>query len=160
MGRRGPPPTPTDILAMRGSWRAKTRSGEPRPEKSAPRMPSSLSKEEQTVWRQVMRLLETMGVLARCDGNALRRYVNAYVRWESAAKFIAQYGETFPIKDADGKVKCFQRFPQATTYAEMHQMMLRIEQEFGLTPAARARLAVTPPTPITTDTKERYFRQA
>ena len=41
MGIRGPAPTPTPILALHGSWRAKTRAGEPRPPQGKPQRPST-----------------------------------------------------------------------------------------------------------------------
>jgi hypothetical protein len=43
MGKRGPPPTPTPILQLRGSWRGKLNRDEPQPEPVAPEKPSWLT---------------------------------------------------------------------------------------------------------------------
>jgi transposase len=74
MGTRGPPPTPTNILAMRGSWRSKRNPHEPHPEPGRPRCPRWLDKQAKAAWKQLAPQLDRMGVLAKVDGNALARY--------------------------------------------------------------------------------------
>jgi P27 family predicted phage terminase small subunit len=145
----GPPRTPTPILAARGSWLAKTRKREPKPASTAPRCPAWLDKDGKAVWKQVVPMLATMGVLANTDGNALARYCRLWVRWKQADAFIQKYGETYPLKDEKGKVKCFQQHPQVGIVNKLSTTLLRLEQEFGLTPASRSRINVdvkVPPT--------------
>ena len=50
MGKRGPTRTPTSVLKLRGSWRAKTRGDEPTPQEGVPESPDWLSEDEQSVW--------------------------------------------------------------------------------------------------------------
>jgi hypothetical protein len=46
------------------------------------------------------------------------------------------------IRDKDGKVKYMQSTPAATMFVKLAHSMLRIEQEYGLTPSARAGMEV------------------
>ena len=83
-----------------------------------------------------------MNVGRKPDARTLERYCVEFVLWWKAKEFVSKYGVKFPLKDEKGQVKCWQQFPEV---AEMHkrgQTLLRIEQEFGLTPASRARLHV------------------
>lgn len=141
MGRRGPTPTPTPILKLRGSRLVARRGDEPKPQ-GKPRRPKALTKAEQAIWRGVVEELNRLGLLTSLDANALERYAQMFVRYRQAHAFILQYGETYPLKDADGKLRCFQQHPQVGIVNKLAVALLRLEQEFGMTPSARARLAV------------------
>ena len=142
MGRRGPAPTPTTVLEKRGSWLAKKRGSEPAPAGGPPRPPDHLDPAEQTAWAAAVHQLYEMRLLAEADANALERYARMVVRWRKAARFIADYGETYPLKDNAGNVRCFQPFPEVAIYNQLATALLRLEQEFGLTPSARARIGI------------------
>ena len=71
MGRRGPPPTPTPILKLRGSWRGNLNRDEPQPEAVAPEKPSWLDRYAAEAWDQLVPILERMRVLTEADGKAL-----------------------------------------------------------------------------------------
>jgi phage terminase small subunit len=47
-------------------------------------------------------------------------------------------------------------WPQSSTYNKLGSMLLRIEQEFGLTPSSRSRVQVTP-SGKAKDKKSRFF---
>jgi P27 family predicted phage terminase small subunit len=144
MGQRGPAPTPTAILKLRGSTLATQRRQrrEARSIAGVPSPPPWLSAEEQAGWEELVPLLEGMGVLSRADGNALARYCRLWSRWRKMEKFIDERGEMYPLKGDDGHVKCFQQWPQVAIAAKLAQQLTRLEQEFGLTPAARTRIQV------------------
>lgn len=158
MGRRGPAPTPTAILERRGSERAKRRRNEPQPEKGAPRCPAWLDRDAKTVWRQLIPQLDAIGVLTKIDGNALARYCRLFVRWRQCDEFIREHGETYTIEDGDKQVKCSQQFPEVGILNRLCAQLLKIEQEFGLTPAARTRIQVTPRPAVQAEGKERFFK--
>lgn len=141
----GPAPTPTEVLKLRGSRRAAGRKNEPKPPNGAPPRPRWLSKEAKAAWKQLVPELDALGVLTKIDGNALARYCAMWVRWKRAADHLEKYGESYPLKDNEGKVKCFMPFPQAAVVNKLSIMLLRIEQEFGLTPASRSRLQIEVP---------------
>lgn len=111
----GPRPTPTPILAMRDSWRAKMRGKEPQPQGGLGTAPRWLGKAEKAVWRQLAGELAAMGVGRRPDSNTLARYCVLWVEWKT------------------------------TRNNKLCPMLLRLEQEFGLTPAARAKIEIDVP---------------
>ena len=158
MGRRGPAPTPTATLKMRGSWRGDVRKNEPKTVSGRPRCPAWLRNDAKSAWKQIVPLLDDMGVLTKIDGNALSRYCEMWARWRSVSEFIAKHGESFPIKDKQGNLVGFRSLPQARTVNHLSGELLRLEQQFGLTPAARVGLAVGEK-PFTDDDKSRFFTQ-
>ena len=142
MGARGPAPTPTPILRAAGSWRADERKNEPKPEKKRPTCPKWLDPAAKTAFRKLVKQLERLGVLGTCDRNALTRYCQMFSRWQKSEEFLMKHGEVYPIKDAKGKAIGFKAYPQVGIAATLADQLLRIEQQFGLTPAARTRLTV------------------
>src|SRR5215468_3667791 len=93
MGRRGPAPTPTPILELRGSRLANRNRHEPKGPPGKPRCPDWLDDDAKTAWRKLVPELEMMGVLTRIDANALARYCRLWSRWRAAEEFIQKHGE-------------------------------------------------------------------
>jgi P27 family predicted phage terminase small subunit len=125
---------------MRGSWRSKRNPREPRPEPGRPRCPRWLDKEAKAMWRRLVPQLDTMGVLTRVDGNALARYCSLWSRWKKAEEFLMERGDVYLAKDQNGQVKDVKPYPQVRIAAQLSEQLLRLEAQFGLTPASRARL--------------------
>lgn len=75
-----------------------------------------------------------MRVLTKADGNALARYCKLWSRWRAAEKFLDKHGTTY---DGDGGLRSY---PQVRESSMLVGHLARLEQQFGLTPAARARL--------------------
>ena len=142
MGKRGPKPTPTKTLKLRGSWRANDRKGEPQPDAARPKCPHWLNREAKATWKQIVPQLADMGVLTKIDCNALARYCDAWARWRKMAEFIDATGEVYTLKDDSGKLTHIQQLPQVGIYHKLGQMLTRLEAEFGLTPSARAGISV------------------
>ena len=159
MGRRGPARTPTSVLKLRGSTlvtkRRDQREAQGPPGK--PRCPNWLDAGARTMWRQLAPLLESMGVLTKIDGNALARYCRLWSRWRKAEAFIDQHGEVYPLKDEGGRVKYLQQWPHVAVATKLAQQLTRLEQEFGMTPAARTRIPVTGRPPEDSGGKSRFF---
>src|SRR5579862_7191508 len=84
--------------------------------------------------------MQEMGILTRADSYALARFCQLYARWVRAEKFIQKYGTSYPLKDGNGKVKCFAPFPEVAMAQKLSASLTKLERELGLTPAARARL--------------------
>ena len=144
MGKRGPRRTPTDTLKLRGSPLADRRN-DPEVKTGAPPCPQWLSKEAKVVWKQIIPHLRTMGVLAKSDGNALARYCSLWFRWRRAEKFIEENGEVFITTTKAGEKYPIQ-WPQVGIVNTLAVELRRLEQEFGLTPSARASIQVDVPT--------------
>ena len=109
------------------------------------------------MWDHLVPLLEVMGVLTRIDGNALARYCRLWVRWRKAEAFIDDKGEIYPLKDNQGGVKCFVQWPHVSIAGKLAQQLTRLEQEFGMTPAARARVQVEQRSRLPVTGKSRFF---
>lgn len=139
MGQRGPAPTPTEILRARGSWRADANPDEPQPEQGAPECPPGMSEAAQKVWQSVVSLIAA-GVLTKDGVQTLARYCHGVVRWWKLAAWLEENEDTYEVKDACLNTRHV-RHPNVVTYATLGKDLLRMEQEFGLTPAARTRVA-------------------
>ncbi|MEJ2202936.1 MAG: phage terminase small subunit P27 family [Gemmatimonadota bacterium] len=144
MGDRGPAPTPTRTLELRGSWRAGTRTGEPRPEAGAPPVPQGLSAEAAGVWEEIVPMLEAAGMLSVVDGRALGRYCEMVTVYDDLLAFLRKSGHAHPVKDRQGNVVGVKPYPQLRLALQVSEHLLRLEQRFGMTPAARARLVAEP----------------
>jgi len=144
MGQRGPKPTPTKLLALRGSWRAKERAGrEPQPAplgRTDP--PGWLSPEAKTIWGRVTRHLKPHGLMTRLDVNVIARYCELFVMWRHAAEYVNQYGMHQPIKNAKDKVIGMRIAPYTQMMVVLSGELLKIEREFGMTPSARAAFGI------------------
>lgn len=148
----GPAPTPTEILKLRGSWRADTRPNEPQPKKGAPPCPRRLKGEARQIWKSVCRILAEMNVLTRADGAQLERYCTYLARWRECEDFIAKNGATYPMyteeastyigRMPDGRFLVgWCRHPHVTESRALDSALKQMEANFGLTPAARTRIA-------------------
>jgi len=143
---------------MRGSWRANRNPDEPRPERGRPRCPKWLDEKAKEAWALLIPPLDRMGVLAKIDGNALARYCRLHSRWRDAEEFLQKQGDTYLAKDADGRVTGVKAYPHARIAAQLSEQLLRLEQHFGMTPAARARLSAPREDEGTDDLRSRYLR--
>jgi P27 family predicted phage terminase small subunit len=138
---KGRKPTPTNILKIRGSWRAKTRPNEPKPDVVKIEAPEFLGPREREIFDKMADKLFNLGVLTDIDAGALTRYASILVRWMDAAKQMADGIPThMPIKDENGKVKSFMPTPPYMVFNKSNEQLMKIESEFGLTPASRPRL--------------------
>ena len=144
MGQRGPRPTPTAILKLRGSTLVtpEREASEVHGPTGTPDRPEWLDDQAKAAWDELAPLLEAMGVLTRIDGNALARYCRLWSRWRKMEAFIEEKGEMYPLRTEDGGVKCFQQWPQVAIANKLAQQLTRLEQEFGLTPSARTRIHI------------------
>lgn len=138
MGQRGPKPTPTKVLEMRGSWRAKKRD-EPGVEMGKPTMPSYLSVTERQTWRKLTALLERAGLLAKLDGQMLGRYCVLYGQWLHARNFVHGHGQTYTVIDKEGNTN-YKLYPEVRLILAFHKELAGIEAHFGMSPSARASL--------------------
>ncbi|MBL1219127.1 MAG: phage terminase small subunit P27 family [Planctomycetes bacterium] len=143
MGRRGPPPTPTHLLRLRGSWRGEANRNEPEPERGVPECPDWVSEYAKAAWEQLVPLLHDMGVLYLIDGHALVVLCQTWGRWRKAEEFINEHGESYPVRDDNGRVKYLKKFPQVTVAQDCARILNRFFGEFGLTPSARSRIDVS-----------------
>lgn len=141
MGRRGPRPTPTTTLRLRGSWRADARKSEPKPKLGAPPMPSWLSLEAKAEWKRVVPELKRLGLLTQLDRAALSLYCVAYGRWATAEKELAVLGMV--VRTRDGNLI---QNPYLCIANRAAKQMSEMLAEFGMSPSSRTRVTATKPT--------------
>ena len=141
MGKRGPSKTPTSVLAQRGSWRGKVRSGEPKTDGS-PIPPDWMNEKEAELWRELIPRLEGMGVVGSVDSYAVARYCSIFCLWLDCQEFIKKNGTVMRVKGADGKTVDLKEFPQVGRASRLADQLIRLEREYGMTASARASLAV------------------
>lgn len=141
MGRRGPQPTPTSVLAARGSWRAKARQeSEPPRIEGVPERPSWLTGEAKRLWENLVEWLDRMGVLSSADVTAMARYCQYWHEWTEATKVIRKKGYDQEVVDKNGNVLVMDR-PEVARHLKLGEQLDRLEKQFGLTPASRASIA-------------------
>lgn len=154
MGRRGPPPTPTSILKLRGSWRGKARKGEPRAPDGRPPCPTWLRPEAKAAWKRLVPILERMNVLTLADGLTLARYCEMWAQWQDLAVW-AQEGDLYCHTESGMAIH-----PKATLLLRYGEALTRLEDRFGLSPSARARLAIAKEEDDKVDPVEGFFGTA
>jgi len=143
MPGNGPPPTPSKILAMRGSRLLERRPAEPEPEIAAPDPPSFLSVEAAEKWAEVIAHLRELRILSRVDRDSIAQYCEVFTRWRQMAERTKDYKDTiYPLKDKAGNIVGVALRPEVRLYLELGKEVQRLAQQFGLTPASRARVRV------------------
>lgn len=161
MGRRGPPRTPTKILALRDSTQVWKRKREPQPPAEKPPCPAWLDPDARKMWRTITPELARIGILARIDQNALARYCHLWVRWRAEEMRLTTEGMDITTYNADGQLMSIQPSPAVARASNLADKLLKLEQQFGMTPSARASLRVEAPvTHADQDPKAKFFRQA
>ena len=138
MGRKGPAAHPVAIQRRRGKQPLKAHTLAPTV--ASPELPTWLTKGGQFAWSDLVPLLIELGVLSRIDGNALARYCHLWDRWRKAEDFLLANGEVCEVRDDEGRVVSTRAWPQVDIAFRLAQALLRLEQEFGMTPSARSRI--------------------
>lgn len=106
---------------------------EPKPRPVAPPCPVWLLPAARREWRRVVPELLRLGLLTVVDRAALAGYCQAWAKVEAAERAIARNG----LMTEDGKAR-----PEVGIAAKEWAMIRAFCAEFGLTPAARTRMAI------------------
>jgi P27 family predicted phage terminase small subunit len=126
-------------------------SGEPTPEAVPADFPppAMLDGKAVDVWREMVERLSSMRVLTQADIPVLTRYCIEATLYLACYEKVKIAGEEYTHWEpdpnrTDGKlrIKYTQVAPWATQMARHHAAMLRIEQEFGMTPSSRSQVSV------------------
>lgn len=151
MGQRGPKPTPTNILALRGSTLVPRRTGEPRPKVQAPSCPAWVSPEGKAHWKDIAGILEGLQVLTVGDRAALGLLVDALARYIECKRAVygipqredgdPQTGTGLTTTNAAGTLV---KHPLAALMLDSWEQVLRACREFGLTPSSRTGVRLMP----------------
>jgi len=136
MGKRGPKPTPTAVLKMRGSWLVNNRSGEPAAS-GVPNPPDWLTGESLAKWNELVPKLVGMGTIGDVDGDVVAAYCEAWGEFVKAKKYIDEHGE-IAVTD---KGSVYQH-PMVGIKNKAVERMGRLGAQFGWSASARTGLKI------------------
>lgn len=152
MGKRGPAPEPSIIKYIRGNpSKTPLNDAEPTPDLvpediAAPIWLEGLALQK---WHESAPILARMRVLTEADVETFARYCAMWERWKIAYDRCKSLGDEITHLEpdpnrTDGKlrIKYTQVAPWASQMKNIGRDLLRIEQEFGLTPSSRSQVTI------------------
>ena len=140
MGARGPAPTPTRVLKIRGTYRP-DRHGAPNDElemellEALPAPPSFFDAIARFEWNRVGPELIEKGLLAKVDLAAFTLYCTNIARVAECERVMQVRGMTMITFNG---VECAR--PEVSIARQCGAEVRRFAQEFGMTPSARRRV--------------------
>lgn len=146
MGKRGRRPEPTVLKIARGNpGKRALNTSEPKPASDAIVAPDWVTGKSREKWDDVVPKLVGMGVMSNADIDTIARYCVMYEQFQKYLDQCRRGLDVIVMRDESGRVKYMQTAPAATMMVKLAASMLRIEQEFGLTPSARSGISATKP---------------
>jgi len=137
----GPPPTPTVVKLLRGNpGHQKLNKAEPQPElpPAVPEPPPILTGHARAEWIRLAPELYRLRLLTVADLMPFAAYCQAFGRWRAAEAALEQLGQHLVVRGTSGD-------PIANPLLRISRQaaddMVRFAGHFGLSPAARARIA-------------------
>lgn len=143
--QRGPRPIPTHLRVLRGNPSHRPIREEPQPTIPAtcPEPPDFLVGYASDEWWRIGEELYRLGLLTVVDVGPLAAYCHAYGQWRMAAEALNELAAKDSVmhgllikRDANAVQN-----PLVSIARKAAGDMVRYASEFGLTPAARARIA-------------------
>lgn len=149
MGRRGPLPQPSAVKKALGNP-GKRQLNEHEPVPPAPpsgsvTAPAWMTKKGKAIWNELAPVVAGMGCLTTADRLPFARYCQSFARYLVLLESLRvedPKGAVYPIKDGNGKTKSVGELPQAAELRRLHEILIKLEEHFGLTPASRSRIQV------------------
>lgn len=147
MGRRGPPPKPSNLKVLHGTYRSdRAPANEPKPRSVAMPCPSYLTRDAKRVWRKVAPELKALGLLTKIDGELLAVYCQTFADWLSYKGKLQEYGDVQILRDDEGNPRYVQPSPYVGMAHKAALLLRSIAQEFGFSPSSRTRINAMPST--------------
>ena len=135
----GRPPIPTTISIARGNpGKRPINIDEPKPPPADCTPPETLSEVGVEKWIELTGLLSNMGVFTLADRSAIERYCLIHEQWMHVVKHVRQHGMTQVTATGYSQLTA-----EGSLFKSLPADLLKIEQQFGMTPAARSSLKVT-----------------
>lgn len=142
---RGRPRKPNEIKLAEGNPGKRRILASPKPERVLGlKCPKFLGRYGKQEWKRITPELARLGMLTKVDQAGLEMYCRSYQKWREAEDFLIERGTYYTIKDSAGKVKYIQQVPQVAIATSCQEYCRKMIQEYGLSPAARSRLEITP----------------
>jgi P27 family predicted phage terminase small subunit len=135
MGRH---PVPTAIKLARGNpGQRPINSDEPTPPPADCTPPATLSEVGIEKWVELTDLLTKMGVFTLADRSAVERYCLIHEQWMHVVKHVRENGMTQITQTGYSQLTA-----EGSLFKSLPSDLLKLEQQFGMTPAARSSLKV------------------
>jgi P27 family predicted phage terminase small subunit len=140
------PPVPTNLKLLRGNPGKRAIRPEPEPEPLAalPKPPDFLTAAAVNEWWRISEELRRLRLLTVADLHPLAAYCQAFGRWVDAERALRRMAERDPLTHGlmvKGSLGNPIQNPLVKVAAHAARDMVRYAAEFGLTPAARTRIA-------------------
>lgn len=155
MGLRGPQPTPTALLRLRGSHRADARNGEPETSVEAPKCPDWLSEEAKAEWRRLVPELKDRRTITKSDRAALAGMCAAWAEIVESHAAIAKLAEPGAAKFSGHMID----HPRVVLNRAFERW-IKLSDRFGLSPAAKTRVRAASGEEQNADSRVSYFNEA
>lgn len=107
-----------------------------RPPADAIKPPSWLDKAAKREWRRIVKTLEGLNILTNADVDLLAQYCDALARYAEAAKLIQEQGVVIETERGP------QQNPAVLVLKKYSEILQKCAIQLGLTPSARASLAL------------------
>jgi len=142
---RGRPPKPTRLKLLAGNPGKRKLPNEPKPEqaKRVPSPPKDLGAIAKAEWWRVAPELHRSGILTLLDHGLLRGYCQCYARWKECERIVTEQGMTFHTEKGYVVTR-----PEVSIGQKYYVLMRQSAEALGLSPPARARLDIKPPTEL------------
>jgi len=127
-----------------------------RPKDDKVKPPSWLSKEAKKVFKQIAKELEHTKLITNVDIHALALWCDAYVDYINCTRIIEEEGLMVEYTNKAAETNKVAH-PLMTKKKQLAEQMRALASEFGLTPAARAKLAIPKDPPKEPTPFEREF---
>jgi P27 family predicted phage terminase small subunit len=133
-------PKPTNLKLLHGNpGKRPLNTREPKPRVEIPTPPAHLNDLAKAEWDRLAPKLAQLGLISELDRAALATYCCAYARWVEAEQAMSKTGPVIRYPNGSPGFS-----PYWTVSNKAVEQMKSILTEFGLTPASRTRLNVTP----------------
>lgn len=157
MGARGPAPKPSHLKLVEGTYRkGRAPKNEPKPKVEIPSCPSWLHREAKREWRRIVKELEVLGLISQIDRAPLAAYCEAYAEWWEADRTIKDEGRYVTFITKTGS-EYTQPHPAVAIKNNAIDRLRRFALQFGMTPAARARVEAVQRDDSPVDPAEKFF---
>ncbi|NIM21844.1 MAG: phage terminase small subunit P27 family [Candidatus Latescibacteria bacterium] len=148
MGKRGPAKMPTKLRQLNNNASKRPiNQNEPKPAAPAAlKTPKGIGPAAQKVWRILSKKLLAAGLLTEIDTDLLTRYCVFFIRYQKARDHLLELDRLgLPYYD-----ECESKYggptrrlhPEVKLEKDYHEILYRIEQQFGMSPSARTSLEV------------------
>ncbi len=146
MAKRGRRPTPDNLHQLHGNRRGRKPKTALDLEPSLPKPPEWLSEKALIAWSEIGPVAVAKRVMTIADRHALVLLCEAWAEWRECLEIIAEEGRTYEaVSDRGGS--SLRAHPAVAQAADAWRRCDTMLANFGLSPAARARVRAMPVKP-------------